>query len=128
MIKGTNLKPSNEENYKWLNVELLDKVRAFYKNKNKNQKFNELLFLSLCCSDYYCTNLKNLKLIQLGGKTLHIEKTGKYRNRESEIKLKLLLNPYFSWEKLLANISDADLVKYLDYYTKSVDLVRSLIR
>ncbi|MBU1200078.1 hypothetical protein KJ953_00915 [Patescibacteria group bacterium] len=92
-IDETLLSRNTVEDSRWSNDALFNKLKLFDYIKLSSKK--KAILLSLLCSDYFCSNLKDFILETNYGK-LVICKTRKYRDVESALKICLLQNKTLS--------------------------------
>lgn len=93
------------EDRRWNNEDLLKALRRV--DYFKLSAFQKTVFLSLMCSDYFCSNLKDFVFDTYYGKLI-ICKTRKYRDLESILKMCILQNKTTTpKDKLLSNYINA---------------------
>lgn len=112
---------SEEENYRWQKTPFLEQINKLYSNTKITMK--KIMSLSLMCSDYYCTDCKDLKFKNSKGETLTIIQSKKYRAIEKDFKTKLLelKSPSLLFDKF----QDKDLKKYFKYFLKTINLAQN---
>lgn len=105
------------EEYRWKNDKLVKTIRTYdYYQLSSAQK---AIYLSLLCSDYYCSNLKDFVFNTASGK-LTICKTRKYRDLEISMKMFALQNkPVLPKDKYLQ--------EYMTTFLKVVERVKVLL-
>ena len=119
----SDIAPCSSENIKWNNKSLKRRVENIKFDRSNKLKYG--IWLSLQCSDYYCTNFQDLCFSygDKNKKTIFITKTRIYRDQESGIKLKLLQGKTLDQIKM----NDNELEKYMQYFMKSNELLTNYL-
>ena len=120
IIRETDILSCGEENNKWSNTQMVEFINSF--DITICSKEQLIVYYSLFCSDYYCSEFPNLIFPYLRDKTKEvvIHKNRLYRDQESATKLKMLTNNLDNTQ-LLSSIVDKDLQKYIYYFIKTIN-------
>lgn len=83
-ISSTTLTHNTKEDYKWDNQQLEHQISQISYQKLSNRQ--KIIFHSLLCSDYYCSDAADLKLSDSKAKIIRIVKSKRFRQPEINVK------------------------------------------
>ncbi|OGC51779.1 hypothetical protein A2982_00670 [candidate division WWE3 bacterium RIFCSPLOWO2_01_FULL_39_13] len=122
---------NTQEDNKWGSQALQDQVKIRLNTQSVCSTCRYLHLLSLMCSDYYCTESKDIVLTgeSLARQKVIIVKDRRYRDPESSVKLQLVGSENSQENnRIIKRIKDSDIKKYFIHYLKAVNEVEKILR